>query len=183
MMLVFRASRSCPTVGFCLNYSGSKRILIQPSGLKMVKLHLFQGSPHMLGKLKLHLFQGSLHMLASRNVNEPPSLWWMGHLKAGLLSLRKIQLLILVLALVQWPICGLSLLNGHHSSFYMTVHDYTVQTVSLSIFWTKVAVARYSLQNIPEAIQKHDRASSHNSPLHSFIIKNDTFLYTKIKIK
>jgi len=63
-----------------------KGILIQASGLKTVKICPFQRFPHMLD---------------ITNINNPPILDGVSFLKAGLPSLRKIQLFIPTLAFVQ----------------------------------------------------------------------------------
>ena len=62
--------------------------------------------------VKTCTFQHSPHILDSTNICNPPTLWWNQFLEGRFTILKKIQLFIPILALVQWPIWGLLSLSG-----------------------------------------------------------------------
>jgi hypothetical protein len=78
-----------------------------------------------------------------------------GWRKAGLSSLRKIQLVIPILAFFQWFIWGLLSLSGQRSVFPVSTRVPPLKlSKRLSTSSTNTAVARYSLLHPPKWTQK-----------------------------
>lgn len=113
-----------------------KWILFQVVGLKVVETCLFHRPPHMLGR---------------GTVNVPYILPWRGLNKEMFTILRKILLLIPILALFQWSIWRMLAQSEPHSVFPETT-CITLLKLSkrLSTSLTNKAVARYLLQYPPE---------------------------------
>ena len=120
-----------------------KGILIQASGLKIVKTCTSQRSPCMLD---------------STNICNPSILWWSQLLEGRFTYLKKIQLFIPILALVQCSIWGLLSISGLRNAL-LRAACFTLLKLSNTflIKSTNTALGKYSLLNTPVKNTKNEQ--------------------------